>query len=389
MGKRMRARLQAREAQVATHMAVLGSRQNFLVVKADRGAMMWSRFEPGVRAFRNDYLRPPSEWVYKGKSSDIHKVYRSFLQFVFCRYRVPHCLEQFWIEEDARTNFCGSPLPGQEAPFPHLLPQAWYIIAGRGGSLYGEGGKTWLSRKEVHHLLADSGTLALPAAIVHAVALAESANRRIAATLAASKIATRSLFHDKGFHETVHAWIRFLARTMKDESLNHRQIDDLTDYYDFARQSPGFDLKGRKIPALRKAMVAWHHDLARQRGIRGGMWPGLPIADQAFVTGPERRQAEWRMHQITTGDELYEEGRAQRHCVAGYKRFCMEGDCAIFSLTCREPLQPDYRRQVTLEVRRGTVVQARRFANGAVTPQDMAVISVWAAHNGLTVTVHL
>ncbi len=391
MGKKTRAKLQEREEKVARHEAALSGRHSFLVVKSDRSGFTWNRFEPAVRVFHDRYARDPSGWVYKGKSNDIRKIYRSFLQFVFCRYRVPHCLEQYWVEEDAKTGFHGSsPAPKQAAPLSdRILPKLWYLVVARGGSLYNEGGKAYLTRKEIHHLLADGGTLSLSAAIVHAVALAESGSRKIAASLAASKVSAQSLFQDQRFHQSTYNWIRFLARNMNEGFLDFRQINDLTDYYAFAIQNPNFDLKGRKIPALRKAMIAWHHDLARQRSIKGGTWPGLPIADQYFVTGPERRQTSWRMHQIMTGDELYEEGKAQHHCVAGYKHTCMEGKCHIFSLTRREPLQPDYRRQVTLEVRHEEVVQARRFANDRVTPQDLEVIKVWAGNNGLRLSAFL
>jgi hypothetical protein len=313
MGKKTRARLEERDAKIAQQEAVLSGRHDYLVVRSDRGAVDWKRFEPGVRSFQDRYLRQPRDWVYKGKSNDIGKMYRAFLRFVFCRYRVAHCLEQYWVDQDAKTAFDGSPRgrPERGAHFPDaLLPKRWFLIVGQGGSLYAEGGKAYLTRKEIHHLLADSGTLSLAAAIVHAVALAEAASKRLAASLAASKIAALALFHDPGFDPGVYNWIRFLARSMKDDPLDYRQVNDLTDYYyAVARQNPNFDLKGRKIPALRKAMVAWHHDLARQRNIKGGTWQGLPVADQYFVTGPQARQTSWRMHQITTGDELYEEGQ--------------------------------------------------------------------------------
>ena len=391
MGKRTRAKLQEREEKVAKQAAVLSGRHNYLVAKPDRSEITWGRFEPAVRHFRNRYLREPSDWVYKGKSNDTRKIYRSFLQFVFCRYRVPHCLEHFWVEEDAKTGFFGSPQASKQAALSpgRILPKLWYLVVAQGGSLYNEGGKAYLTRKEIHHLLADSGTLSLSAAIIHAVALAEAGSRKIAASLAASKISAQSLFHDQGFHANTYNWIKFLARNMNEGFLDYRQINDLTDYYAFALQNPNFDLKGRKIPALQKAMVAWHHDLARQRNIKGGTWQGLPIADQYFVTGPERKQSSWQMHQITTGDELYEEGKAQHHCVAGYKRTCMDGQCSIFSLTRREPMQPDYRRQVTLEVRHEEVVQARRFANARITPQDLEVIRTWAGNNGLRLSGYL
>jgi hypothetical protein len=67
----------------------------------------------------------------------------------------------------------------------------------------------------------------------------------------------------------------------------------------------------------------------------------------------------------------------------------MAGQSSIFSLTRREPRQPDYKRQVTLEVRQGAVVQARRFANDRMTAQDLEVIKTWAKANDLTLAEHL
>lgn len=83
----------------------------------------------------------------------------------------------------------------------------------------------------------------------------------------------------------------------------------------------------------------------------------------------------WSLVELTSGRELYEEGQAMRHCVAGYAWSCCTGDIAIFSLRSAG------QRRVTVELatapRDLRVRQARGACNRAPTPEEEEILRRW------------
>jgi hypothetical protein len=84
-------------------------------------------------------------------------------------------------------------------------------------------------------------------------------------------------------------------------------------------------------------------------------------------------EEQWAVRELTSGEELYEEGRAMSHCVASYSLRCHGGASAIFSLTC------DGERRLTLELDPQTrrIVQARGEHNRGPTPEEQAQMDEW------------
>ena len=65
-------------------------------------------------------------------------------------------------------------------------------------------------------------------------------------------------------------------------------------------------------------------------------WALLPRHDvhwQSLLDG--FAEAEWRVEPLTSSCELALEGFRMRHCVSSYTQRCMEGDCRLFSVSCR------------------------------------------------------
>ena len=81
----------------------------------------------------------------------------------------------------------------------------------------------------------------------------------------------------------------------------------------------------------------------------------------------------WKIIELTTGKELFEEGRALRHCVSGYAPACHSGHCAIFSLKCEE--NPRITIEITLASK--TVNQARGTFNRPANREEMDIIRFW------------
>jgi hypothetical protein len=146
---------------------------------------------------------------------------------------------------------------------------------------------------------------------------------------------------------------------------------------------PGFTLKGRSMASVLAHSEQWHRTQARGRRQSGGVslpagisWEGLPVDD--FHEGPVR------IEQLTTHEQLQNEGNAQHNCVATYLQSCRQGRCGIFSLTV------DGTRGLTIEVTANrTVVQVRGKYNRWMTPQEHAYIIRWLSQARLVLSKHV
>lgn len=146
---------------------------------------------------------------------------------------------------------------------------------------------------------------------------------------------------------------------------------------------PGFTLKGRSMAAVLAQAGQWRSGQDRMRRQSGGAsqagsssWAGLPVAD--FQAGPVR------IEQLTTAEQLQNEGNAQHNCVATYLQSCRLGRCGIFSLTV------DGTRGLTIEVTANrTVVQVRGKYNRLMTMQERAWITQWLSEVRLVLSKYV
>lgn len=81
----------------------------------------------------------------------------------------------------------------------------------------------------------------------------------------------------------------------------------------------------------------------------------------------------WKIVELTSSAELYDEGQAMEHCVGGYSRDCVDGHSAIFSL------RSDGNRAVTIEVDPlcKQLVQVQGRFNAEPKRAEMWVVNAW------------
>lgn len=81
----------------------------------------------------------------------------------------------------------------------------------------------------------------------------------------------------------------------------------------------------------------------------------------------------WSFHELTTGAELFAEGKALNHCVASYAARCASGHSAVVSLRCGNS------PRVTIEINPKTlqIVQARGKNNREADKEERHIISRW------------
>ena len=97
-----------------------------------------------------------------------------------------------------------------------------------------------------------------------------------------------------------------------------------------------------------------------------------------FQAGPVR------IEQLTTSEQLQDEGNTQRNCVASYLQSCRLGRCGIFSLTVEGT------RGLTIEVAANrTVVQVRGKYNRWMTTQEHAWVIQWLSQARLVLSKHV
>jgi len=162
------------------------------------------------------------------------------------------------------------------------------------------------------------------------------------------------------------------------------QIRPILDYlYQEYNQNNKFSLKGRTYNSVIQKMEEWHREL-RGRGnyyvAQNKSWKGYKIDNYEVCND----NSKFVISQLLSGKELYEEGKAQHHCVASYAYSCIIGESAIFSLRqlTQEPNSFES-RMVTIQLSGRNMVQARGNSNRYPNPQERQIIQNWCKLNNL------
>lgn len=343
-----------------------------------------------VTELHEHYVHRPESWVPRIKSKAEARRFIDLVEYVFfIRYQVPNHLTHAWTQP---------PTFRHELTRHRLLQpnfRLWYVVAARGGSLYKEVARGYLSKQELHHFLTAPTYITDPSeAYWYAIARAQSDDQRTALHVAMSRI------HNRPILPIGESPWPDIARYFARNPTNCHEISDLSDYinneleagnaapleHPLAANRKAFSLKGRSLEALRRRTEEWHRALRKQQSIGGGNWPGVDIPDVDYQGGNKDKRSVWRFRQIKTGDALYKEGQRMHHCVAAYKSRCMRGDVSIWSLKYEFPIGVDH-RGLTIEVTKtGAIVQCRGYANRLPLPNEAAMVQTWARDNNLAWT---
>jgi len=337
-----------------------------------------AEYHDKIKALRGYALRAPEDWRCRIKSRSEERRFIDLVRFSFARYRVAAHLENAWIDRftDDLVDRVGE-LP-EVQPMPGSRPdlRRWYLVAAQGGSLYKQHTSAYLTKLETHHFLAvPDDVTSSQQALWYAVARAQNERCEIARRIGQSQLVR---------HSIASTWWREVARFFARNPVPLHEMNDLIDYLRVAKtENAGMSLKGRSLHALQRRREEWHRALRKHNAIGGGGWAGRPIPDIDYEAGSEKKKALWRFRQIKTGNELFREGQRMHHCVASYKRLCMNEQVSIWSLTTEFPLG-HINRGVTIEVRKdGAIVQCRGFANRLPHGNEVAAVKRWANEYGL------
>ena len=371
MGKATRKKLEAEERAEQMWRARLAVDKNS--GKTYRGVIRGADVVPKyVRRFAGRQINSYKDWTYAGKSKRKDKQQIALVRYMFAKYPVPRFLEEIFVSED-------------KSKFEKY--GKWYLAAAQGDSLYKTCTRGILSKKESHWLLQAPQDLTLKEAIWWAKGVAITQNKGEAYRLARSTIGRRGIPTDD-FWIDVH-------RFFMNNPVPGKEVQELLDYIQASRHdNPDWTIKKRSLQAVRRQSEVWHRDQVRMSKIGGGSWEGLEIPPWKTTTGKKNAdprkdtKTEWIIYEITTGNELAQEGNKMRHCVSSYKRYCMSGSRSIFTMRSNTILY-DGRRHLTIEVDRGhgnpAVTQARGLANRPPKGKEAEVLRKWANENRITV----
>src|SRR5215813_1313578 len=374
MGKKLRLREARRRIAERAVCSVLEahSKRDVRPRAVERYGDFNAEYRDKIAALRTYALRAPEDWRCQIKSRSKDKRFIDLVRFAFARYRVAAHLERLWIEDFAGDFLYEDPV------FRHnvSLLRRWYVVAAQGGSLYKQHASPYLTKLETHHFLTTPEEVtSTQQAFWYAVARAQSDSAELARRISESNLRSYSI---------ASTWWKEVARFFARNPVPLAEINDVVDYLRVAKtEDANFSLKGRSLQALQRRKEEWHRALRKSNAIGGGTWAGRPIPDVDYEAGSKNNKAIWHFRQIKTGNELFREGQRMHHCVAAYKRSCIEGEISIWSLSCEFPLGR-VNRGVTMEVGKdGAIVQCRGFANRLPYANEVSVVKRWANDYGL------
>jgi hypothetical protein len=252
-----------------------------------------------------------------------------------------------------------------------------FVLQGNSARLF-EGLPLVLSRKEAHHLLH-----------ILSADLPGNDNLLLRATVCA-KFSARcddyaalcSFFErSRSFEIDVVAFVRDFDFWLKAFLLIQHDIANMSYTLDFLEEvkrtsNPPYTLLGRTRASLRRDADHWHHALHLSANLeyRSLKWKEAYGPSNVFSNNNKN----YKVLQLLSGEELYSEGRALRHCVSSYAMYCAQGQGYVFSFRLESGAV--FRPLLTIQVSKSLqVVQVSGMCNRPASPSELLLLKAWAS----------
>ena len=195
-------------------------------------------------------------------------------------------------------------------------------------------------------------------------------------------------FREEGAEDDKKEFVNFIAQQ---GMLNMDVVGPLWDFVRHAKAEArqagrDYTLKGRSIFNLIDSMDAWHRELYESSDMKNNFtWDPSDYSPYEEIRKKDDVEYKIYVRELTSKALLSKEGRKQKHCVGSYARSCKGGNTSIWSL--REEIAGNVDILATIEVRNGTIVQAKAACNKRISTQARAIMERWASKNALDVRV--
>ncbi len=309
-----------------------------------------------ISSFGHKKVRDIQGW--KKQSFVPEEQLASLIRHCFAKYPTPEFLENAFATDNK-------------------VQMYWYIQLGRGDSVLTLSGfPVAFTNKMAHAFRLTPPAYTVAQAIRRAQALGYGATAKRAEVIAWSALADR--FESEYFWSIV---LQFVVKVEEDITLDKLQV--VLEYLEMLRaQQPDMKMKGRTWEALLRQAEEWHAEMAKKREAEGyEQWNRVPIAD--FYK--EEDEVTYCIVQLTSSEQLYEEGYEMSHCVADYTDDCADGSTSIFSLRKYVIGTDGFERMATIKVYPDSklIAEAKGKYNEMPTETQDRLIKEWAAKENL------
>ena len=277
------------------------------------------------------------------------------------------------VDSLARAAFGGYPTPRFLASVwfaSDRVHQGWWIGHARGVAFRRLPLPIALTRAMEHELLAFTDDASLVPSLRRAEVLGLGGSRALADAIVATPLG-------RGFEHG--AYWRAVLIWMIHRGVEPAEVAVLVDF--FTAHAPAMSLRGRSLASVRREVDAHQLWMLRHRRARL-RWAPSPWRGQTF----DGVGTTWRVVELCDSTALALEGRAMHHCVETYARWCANGASSIWSLRRRAATGVE-RPIVTFEIdrRRRAITQVSGRGNRTPGPSALALITQWAAREGLAI----
>jgi hypothetical protein len=184
-------------------------------------------------------------------------------------------------------------------------------------------------------------------------------------------------------------WLSVIRWLVAHPMLHPLSFGPLVDFFHHQKFERGdsptdFTPTGRSPERVLQDMHRWHADL-RKVTLTGDVNLFVPADMKPFRYLDSLDGSEWSVTQITSKAGLAEEGRALRHCVLSYSKFCQRGETTIWSLSVVRKNSNRSKKVLTIEVSPKTrmIREIRGRSNRNPRLSELAIIRRWASEQGL------
>jgi len=347
----------------------------------------------------------PASW--KPHSFNVRNQQLEFLKCFVYPYPLPavllwasHCPEYFI---DTKGTSVGSPNRGFIK-----LAKKWIVDIVRGESFFKQN-KLFFTKTEAHYFLSSKVPYVDATSVIklyfYAKSRARFLNHKMSIVIA-DVFTVKFINHF--MNSLVEGFMYLLART-PDYSYDRSMLGDISDFVlskiqedkkNRGRQE-AFSFSGRTITSVIKMTNEWHEKVRREaeaqrvqhaarwreenrnngkyKAVDTSHWKGLGASQFRYVT----EECIWTITELRTAQDLVNEGRKMKNCVASYTYNCAAGNSSIFTMERIFPANQLIGKVATLEVNptNRTLVQAKGVCNSGLTPKVMSVVIRWTQAN--------
>ena len=357
-------------------------------------------FLPHCRTDKRHLLESSKTW--KIRSFNEHRQYIDFFRTFIYPYSLPAPLVLTAIQDDMYDGTNGMLRYSTDFAIIHKT-RKWLSDIVSGGSFYKKN-REHFTKAEAHYFLISMIKYHDNSSIIAMYFEAKCKARNFGQSLCAVVTKTFSVKFIHDFDSIiVTGFLDMLARHT-DYHFGGDELGDICDfvstritkYHQSLGKQPPFSFSGRTINSVIALANEWHAEQQRELnimhrlgyGIRQSKpviekWEGLNINGFWYENGDHV----WMIEQIRCFQELINEGRKMKHCVASYASKCITGDCGIFNVSCFSKSINITESIATIEVSSNrTIVQIKGKCNAAVKGKAVNIITRWAGQNHITMT---